>query len=120
MTPDKIQHELQKTLKRLSKKLRELSDGPDEDAGVLLQKILAECEFEGFTYVLVRSPQLADIKLTLREREIAALVKAGMSNKAIAYKLGISQATVAVHLQRMFRKLNIDSRVALAQIHVQP
>jgi DNA-binding CsgD family transcriptional regulator len=52
--------------------------------------------------------------LTAREREIAGLVAQGLRNANIAARLGIAEATVAVHLKRIYDKLDITSRVDLA------
>jgi non-specific serine/threonine protein kinase len=52
--------------------------------------------------------------LTSRERQIAALVGEGMSNRDIARQLGISKRTVDAHLEHIFGKLGISSRVQLA------
>jgi DNA-binding CsgD family transcriptional regulator len=53
--------------------------------------------------------------LTPREREVAALVAAENSNKAVARELGISTRTVTTHLSNIYRKLGIGSRVELAE-----
>ena len=52
--------------------------------------------------------------LTPRELEIALLVAAGEVNKSIAGKLGISCFTVGAHMDRIFRKLGVHNRAALA------
>ncbi|ESA38289.1 two-component response subfamily [Leptolyngbya sp. Heron Island J] len=52
--------------------------------------------------------------LTGRELEIAILVASGCSNKLIAKKLGISSWTVSSHLRRIYSKLSIENRAALA------
>jgi len=52
-------------------------------------------------------------QLTAREREIAGLVAAGLSNRQIAEKLFISRRTVDAHLEHIFSKLGITSRVML-------
>ncbi|WP_017599474.1 LuxR family transcriptional regulator, partial [Nocardiopsis lucentensis] len=51
--------------------------------------------------------------LTPREREIAELAEAGLSNREIAERLTISQATAARHVANIFRKLSISSRTQL-------
>jgi predicted ATPase/DNA-binding CsgD family transcriptional regulator len=51
--------------------------------------------------------------LTSREQEIAALVASGLSNKEIAAKLVISKRTVDAHVEHIFAKLGISSRVQL-------
>ncbi|MUL42129.1 LuxR family transcriptional regulator [Streptomonospora sp. PA3] len=53
-------------------------------------------------------------QLTRREREIAVLIGARLSNRQIADELIISQATVARHVANIFRKLLITSRAQLA------
>ncbi|HEX4291767.1 MAG TPA: LuxR C-terminal-related transcriptional regulator [Trebonia sp.] len=52
-------------------------------------------------------------QLTAREREIASLVAAGLSNRQIADMLFISRRTVDAHLEHIFGKLGITSRVML-------
>ena len=58
--------------------------------------------------------------LTGRERQIAALVGEGMSNRDIAQQLGISKRTVDAHLEHIFGKLGISSRVQLATTQLSP
>jgi two-component system nitrate/nitrite response regulator NarL len=58
------------------------------------------------------APEAVDF--TEREREILALLAAGRSNKEIARVLGISDATVKVHIKHVLRKLNLKSRLEAA------
>ena len=58
------------------------------------------------------APQAVD--LTDREREILNLLAAGRSNKEIARELGISDATVKVHIKHVLRKLSLKSRLEAA------
>jgi DNA-binding CsgD family transcriptional regulator len=51
--------------------------------------------------------------LTRREREIALLVASGLSNRDIATQLFISKRTVDAHVEHIFAKLEISSRVKL-------
>jgi DNA-binding NarL/FixJ family response regulator len=48
--------------------------------------------------------------LSVREREIAAHMSNGLSNKEIAQHLGISDLTVKTHLKHIFHKLKISRR----------
>ena len=48
--------------------------------------------------------------LTPREVEVLAAVGQGLSNKAIARRLGISAHTVKYHLEAVFTKLDVNSR----------
>ncbi|HEX6472968.1 MAG TPA: LuxR C-terminal-related transcriptional regulator [Streptosporangiaceae bacterium] len=52
--------------------------------------------------------------LTRREREIAALIARGLSNKGIADELVISPATVARHVTNILTKLGFGSRAQIA------
>jgi DNA-binding NarL/FixJ family response regulator len=51
--------------------------------------------------------------LSAREREVVALITAGLTNKAIARRLGISDNTVRHHLTSIFAKLETPDRVGL-------
>jgi FixJ family two-component response regulator len=51
--------------------------------------------------------------LTPREREVLALVVAGLLNKQVAGELGISEITVKAHRGQVMRKMNADSLPAL-------
>ncbi|MEO3862431.1 LuxR C-terminal-related transcriptional regulator [Acrocarpospora sp. B8E8] len=52
--------------------------------------------------------------LTAREQEIAELIARGLSNRAIADELVISQATVARHVANILAKLGFASRTQVA------
>jgi FixJ family two-component response regulator len=54
--------------------------------------------------------------LTPREREVLALATAGMMNKLIAAKLGISEVTIKVHRSNIMRKMHTRSLADLARI----
>ena len=49
-------------------------------------------------------------QLTDREIEVLQLVAKGMTNKAVAIQLGISDRTVQGHLSHIFNKLKVNSR----------
>ena len=52
--------------------------------------------------------------LSLREREVMALVTTGLLNKQVAFDLGISEITVKAHRGRVMRKMQAGSLVDLA------
>lgn len=52
--------------------------------------------------------------LTEREMEVARMIARGQSNEAAGVALGITHRTVGTHLSRIYRKLGIRSRAALA------
>jgi DNA-binding NarL/FixJ family response regulator len=51
-------------------------------------------------------------ELTEREREVLALVAEGLSNRQVAKRLFLSEATVKTHLVHVFEKLGVDNRTA--------
>lgn len=53
-------------------------------------------------------------KLSDRETEIVRLLSEGASNKVIANKLTITEATVKVHLKSILRKLGLENRTQAA------
>ncbi len=57
--------------------------------------------------------------LTQREIEILEMVATGVTNREIAYRLGISANTVKVHLRNVFGKLNAESRTEATVIAVR-
>ena len=52
--------------------------------------------------------------LTVREAEVLSLIMEGLSNKAIARKLVISEKTVKAHLTRVFATLGVSDRTQAA------
>ncbi|MFC9787247.1 ATP-binding protein [Rhodococcus sp. NPDC127528] len=56
----------------------------------------------------------ADVGLTRREQQVAELVAQGLTNKAIAAKLVISQRTAQGHVEHLLAKLGFTSRTQIA------
>lgn len=52
--------------------------------------------------------------LSVREREVLALVAEGLPNKLISRRLGISEKTVKSHLTSVFRTIGVDDRTQAA------
>jgi DNA-binding NarL/FixJ family response regulator len=57
---------------------------------------------------------VVDTRLSRREREVLRHAATGVCNKVLADRLSISEATVKVHLGRIFQKLGVTGRAALA------
>ncbi|NYG55856.1 response regulator [Nocardioides perillae] len=52
--------------------------------------------------------------LTVRETEVLGLLQAGLSNKQIATRLGISDRTVKAHLGSVFARIGVQDRTQAA------
>lgn len=62
-----------------------------------------------------KRPSTGWAALTPTELDVVRLVSAGLGNKEIATKLFISPRTVETHLTHVYAKLQLSSRVQLAQ-----
>ena len=60
----------------------------------------------------IDAPRGSQLSLTDRETEVLALVADGLTNRAVARKLGISEATVKTHLAHVYTKLEVLDRAA--------
>ena len=54
--------------------------------------------------------QLMAAALTIREREVLALVTNGLTNKEVAQRLSLSERTVNFHLNNVYSKLHVSTR----------
>ena len=52
--------------------------------------------------------------LSIREREVMLLAGKGFANKTIARELNVTEGTIKLHLHKIYQKLGIKGRVALA------
>jgi DNA-binding CsgD family transcriptional regulator len=91
------------------------ADGPDFSDHeqwilTLLRPHLAEFERTR------RNQQGAD-RLTKRQSELLDLVAAGMTNRQVARRLGLSEGTVRRHLENIFDRLGVSSRTAAVTWH---
>lgn len=92
-----------------------LKDQPLSDLRLAVQRVLAgERWLSGpllsklVTYAA--SPPPTPI-LTKRQRDILQLLQQGLDNQSIARRLGLSVKTVENHLSRLYRQLNVQSRL---------
>lgn len=60
-----------------------------------------------------RSGDAAQLTLTPREQEVLELVAAGLGNRAIAERLGMSARTAQKHLENLFKKVGVHDRTEL-------
>lgn len=83
---------------------------------------LTSLEFQQYIHTYVLSDQLTGERgndiCTPRERSILDLLAQGYSNKMIAAKIRISEGTVRFHINNLFSKFQVRSRVLLATIAI--
>jgi predicted ATPase/DNA-binding CsgD family transcriptional regulator len=81
-----------------------LASGLDTDPGTILR---------GTPWPAEESAVAPVGPLTGREVQIAALVACGLSNREIAERVGVAKRTVDAHVDHIFTKLHISSRIQL-------
>ena len=64
-------------------------------------------------------PAIANNALTERERDVLALLVAGLNNQEIAERLVISLGTVKFHVSNIYQKLGVDSRVGAVTLALE-
>jgi len=61
----------------------------------------------------------ATVALTPRETEVLKMIAAGLANKEIAWRLGITEHTVKFHVASLLTKLNAGSRTEAVTIGIR-
>lgn len=89
-----------------------------ENGGFWLGQSLLQRLVRGTSMLLAEHPPASSEpwaeKLSEREREVAAAVARGASNKEIARELAITERTVKAHLGAIFEKLGVRDRLHLS------
>jgi DNA-binding NarL/FixJ family response regulator len=104
--------ELRKLIRRYSRALEAEGFAPGKSKRS--RTVLAKFNLHRSSFLVVRSPR-KDVSLPSQQRRIALLVVQGLTNKEIASRLQIKASTVTAHLAKIYLKLDIHSRVALAR-----
>jgi len=85
--------------------------------GALAEQALHEArdlaaQEEPVTSQAIAAPQILSSRelLSPRELEVLRLVSQGLTNKEIAYRLGLSARTIQYHLNSVFRKTGVSTR----------
>lgn len=61
----------------------------------------------------VSADRIVHGKLTSRQTEVLKLIADGLTNREIAWQLGVSEACVKFHVTGLFRHFGVDNRVSL-------
>jgi DNA-binding NarL/FixJ family response regulator len=115
--PEVLSSEIEAALRLLAGKLHALMREPGQHGtgGLEGDAVLLDVEIGEVRLLALRQGQPSPMSLlSPREQEIARMVAQGYANKTIASVLEISSWTVASHLRRIFVKLQISSRAAMA------
>ena len=101
-----------------------LKDQPLSDLRLAVQRVLAGERWVCSPLVekLVRYRESAPaVSLTARQRDILRCLKDGLDNNAIARRTGLSVKTIENHLTRLYRQINVQSRLeAVSYLHHHP
>ena len=79
-------------------------------------KVLAKQPQSGSAFGELTPDTAKRFLLTAREQEMASLIAQGLTNKEIAFRLGISEATVRTHIYNLFQKVGVQSRIELLNV----
>lgn len=85
--------------------------------GAPMSNIIARKVLESFSKK--SSPHFSLQLLTERENEILQLMATGMLNKEMAYNINISEGTIRKHIENIYRKLHVNTRVEAVNIYIQ-
>ncbi len=100
-----------------------LKDQPLSDLTLAIDNILSGKPWVSNTLInkILAIPGRKAIELSPRQVDIARGLSNGLSNKEIADQLTLSIKTIENHLTRLYRQLNVSSRLeAMAYIHQNP
>lgn len=92
-----------------------LKDQPLSDLRLAVQRVLAGerwvCSPLVEKLVRYRETSAVTLVLTARQRDILRCLKDGLDNQAIARRTGLSVKTIENHLTRLYRQINVQSRL---------
>lgn len=89
---------------------------PDAGEVATVNDLCFKCEPFGDLTCILAWPAGPLDRLTEREREIVFAITQGLSFKQAARRIGVAPSTVANHLYRIYRKLDVNSRTELATL----
>jgi DNA-binding NarL/FixJ family response regulator len=93
-----------------------LKDQPLSDLQLAVQRVLAGGRWVSGPLVdklvsYASTPPVTLPSLTTRQRDLLHLLQQGLDNQTIAQRLGLSVKTIENHLTRLYRLLNVQSRL---------
>jgi DNA-binding NarL/FixJ family response regulator len=92
---------------------------PHQSLVEALRKVGAGCRFLPSPIMRTLADRTPNSELSPRESEVLALMVRGMSNKAIAKVLDITEATVKCHVSVILQRLNVEDRTQAVVVALQ-
>ncbi|RZJ68761.1 MAG: response regulator transcription factor [Flavobacterium sp.] len=92
--------------------LDELFDGGSPMSSSIARKVVA-------SFSKMESSNKLTESLTAREKEILEQLSKGQMNKEVAYHLEISSGTVRKHIQNIYEKLHVNTRVEAVNMYLK-
>ncbi len=99
---------------QLSETLSRVMAGESVISPQMMSKLVASLRHQDAPSGDQNDPARLAERLSPREREIVQLIAKGLSNKLIARELDIAETTVKIHVQHIFKKLELSSRLQVA------
>ncbi len=100
-----------------------LKDQPLSDLRLAMQRVLAGerwvCSPLVDKLVRYREAAAPAVLLTARQRDMLRCLRDGLDNQAIARRTGLSVKTIENHLTRLYRQINVQSRLEAANYLVK-
>lgn len=97
---------------RIMNALNELFNGGSPMTSSIARRVV-----ESFKRIDTENPLLQ--KLTTREKEVLEHLSRGLVNKELAEKLNLSPATVRTHIQNIYDKLQVNTRIEAVNLYLK-
>ncbi len=85
----------------------------------VLGELVRQANTEAADLAVALDPEPTAHPLSAREFEVLGLVVRGLTNKEIAYQLGVSERTIQFHMNAIFQKTHTSSRTEAATFALQ-
>jgi NarL family two-component system response regulator LiaR len=92
--------------------LEEMLAGGSPMSGSIARKVVSSFAHLEMEHALVQ-------KLTEREKAVLELIATGLMNKEVANELNISPATARTHIQHIYEKLHVNTRVEAVNLYLK-